>query len=118
GFRLLWNTNGTFQARDKPYPHNPEATYTRMLTGDLQNDRFEDVIVLGNRGAHVFRFATNGFAMDVGPFSRLQSLNAADGALVDLDFTGKLDLVVVTGETNDVRIYRQFGPTLFTDITS
>lgn len=119
GFRLLWNSNGTFRAAIEAYPHNPDANYTKMLVGDLQNDRFEDVIVLGDQGAHVFRFATNGFAMDVGPFSRLQNLNAIDGALVDLDFTGKLDLVAVTGgETNSLRLFRQFGPTLFTDITS
>ena len=118
GFRLLWNTNGTFSPAAEVYPHKPDAKYTKMLVGDLQNDRSEDVIVLGNQGAHVFRFTTNGFAMDVGPFSRLQNLNAVDGALVDLDFTGKLDLVVVTGQTNDLRILRQFGPMLFSDITS
>jgi hypothetical protein len=37
---------------------------------------------------------------------------------MDLDFTGKLDLIAVTGGTNDVRVYRQFGPLLFSDITS
>ena len=118
GFRLLWNSNATFSGSADVYPHNPQATYTKMLVGDLQNDRSEDVIVLGSDGAHVFRFDTNGFAMDVGPFSRLQNLNAVDGALVDLDFTGKLDLIVATGGTNEIRILRQFGPMLFSDITS
>src|SRR5262249_49192397 len=56
--------------------------------------------------------------MDVAPFSRLAGLSAIDGALVDLDFTGKLDLIAVTAGTNDARLYRQFGPLLFTDITS
>src|SRR6185295_15141769 len=55
--------------------------------------------------------------MDVGPFSRLLNLQATDGALVDLDFTGKLDLLAITAQTNDLRLYRQFGPLLFTDIT-
>jgi tetratricopeptide (TPR) repeat protein len=118
GFRLLWNSNAVFEATDEAYPAIPDAKYAKMLVGDLQNDRFEDVIVLGDKGAHLFRFATNGFAMDVAPFSRLQGLSATDGALVDLDFTGKLDLVAVTAQTNDLRVYRQFGPLLFTDITS
>ncbi|HEX7862007.1 MAG TPA: tetratricopeptide repeat protein [Verrucomicrobiae bacterium] len=117
GFRLLWNSNAVFQPDAEPYPHNPEAKYTKMLVGDMQNDRFEDVVVLSDRGAHIFKFATNGMAMDVAPFSRLQGLAATDGALADLDFTGKLDLLAVTANTNDVRLYRQFGPLLFTDIT-
>ena len=116
GFRLLWNSNAVFQSDAEPYPAIPDAKFTRMLVGDLQNDRFEDVVVLSDKGAQIFKFATNGFAMDVGPFSRLQTSAATDGALVDLDFTGKLDLLTVAG-TNDVRLYRQFGPMLFTDIT-
>ena len=118
GFRLLWNSNAVFQANDEPYPGIPDAKYTKMLVGDLQNDRYEDVVVLSDKGAHVFKFATNGLAMDVGPFSRLQSLAAVDGALADLDFTGKLDLLTVSAQTNDIRLFRQFGPMLFTDITS
>lgn len=120
GFQLLWNNNGKFEATDEPYPHNPQATYTKMLVGDLQNDnnRYDDIVVLGDKGAHIFKFATNGFAMDVSPFSRLQGLAAIDGALVDLDFTGTLDLLVVTAETNDVRLFRQSGPFLFTNITA
>ncbi|MGZ8920208.1 MAG: FG-GAP repeat domain-containing protein, partial [Limisphaerales bacterium] len=88
-----------------------------MLVGDLQNDRYEDVVVLSDKGAHIFKFATNGFAMDVGPFSRMQGAAAIDGALADLDFTGKLDLLTVTAQTNDIRLYRQFGPLLFTETT-
>jgi outer membrane protein assembly factor BamD (BamD/ComL family) len=118
GFRLLWNSNAVFQPADEPYPAIPDAKYSKMLAGDLQNDRYEDVLVLGDKGAHIFKFATNGMAMDVGPFSRLQNVAAIDGALVDLDFTGKLDLLTVGAGTNAVRLYRQFGPLLFTDITA
>src|SRR5262249_42347446 len=118
GFRLLWNTNGTFHPFDAPHPAIPAAKYSKMLVGDLQNDRFDDIIVLGDKGSHLFKFATNGMATDVSSLSRLSSLSAIDGTLMDLDFTGKLDLIAVTGNTNDVRIYRQFGPLLFTDITS
>lgn len=117
GFRLLWNSNAVFTPSGEAYPAIPDAHYTRALVGDLQNDRFEDVVVLGDKGTHIFKFATNGAAMDVGPFSRLQSLAAVDGVLMDLDFTGKLDLLAVTSGTNDLRLFRQFGPMLFTDIT-
>jgi hypothetical protein len=65
----------------------------------------------------VIRFGANDFEADVSAFSRLKSVNAIDGLLIDLDFTGKLDLVAVT-PTNDVRIYRQMGPLYFTDITA
>lgn len=118
GFKLLWNTNAVFGSEDEPYPVIPGAKYSKMLVGDLQNDRAEDVVVLSDKGAHIFKFSTNGFAMDVGPFSRLQGLTAADGALADLDFTGTLDLIAVTESTNDLRLFRQFGPLLFTDVTA
>ena len=118
GFRLLWNSNGTFTASEDIYPSLPGAKYSKLLVGDLNNDRDEDIIALSDKGANIFKFATNGASMDVAPFSRLLNLEAIDGALVDLDFTGKLDLVAVTSKTNDLRLYRQFGPLLFTDITS
>jgi len=118
GFRLLWNTQGTFHPQGAPHPAMPAATYSKMLVGDLQNDRFDDIIVLGDRGSHVFKFGTNGLAMDVSSLSRLNALSARDGTLMDLDFTGKLDLIALTGNTNELRVYRQFGPLLFTDITS
>ena len=115
GFRLLRNTQGTFQADASPLPAIPGANYTKMLVGDLQNDRVPDVVVLGDQGSHVFSFGTNGLAMDV---PGLSGLSAMDGTLMDLDFTGKLDLVAVGGKPNEVRIYRQFGPLAFADITS
>ncbi|MBF8306034.1 MAG: Tetratricopeptide 2 repeat protein [Acidobacteria bacterium] len=139
-FRLLWNSNGTFHPFGAPHPAIPTADYSKMLVGDLQNDRFDDIIVLGNKGSHLFKFATNGLATDVSALSRLSTLSAIAGTLIDLDFTGKLDLIAVTGspspalphpqrsgrvgeglgmgEGGAVRVFRQFGPLLFTDITS
>ena len=118
GFRLLWNSNGTFHPYAAPYPALPAANYSKMLVGDLQNDRFDDIVVLGDKGSHLFKFATNGLATDVSTLSRLNDLSAIDGTLMDLDFTGKLDLLAVSEVTNDVRLYRQFGPLIFTNITS
>src|SRR5438552_610019 len=137
-FRMLWNSNGTFHPYGAPYPAIPTANYSKVLVGDLQNDRLDDIVVLGEKGSHLFKFGTNGLAMDVSSLSRLSTLSAIDGTLMDLDFTGKLDLIAVTaqrlptevgvpargvyGGTPDssgssVRVYRQFGPLLFTDIT-
>jgi Flp pilus assembly protein TadD len=117
-FRLLWNSNGMLRPYGDSYPAVAGAKYSKMLVGDLQNDRFDDVIVLGDKGSHVFTFATNGVAKDDSAFSGLSGLSASDGLLMDLDFTGKLDLIVVGGQTNDVRVHRQFGPLVFNEIAS
>jgi Flp pilus assembly protein TadD len=118
GFRLLRNTNGLFRPVGVLYPAIPGGRYAKMLVGDLQNDRFSDIVVLGDKGSHLFKFATNGVAADAAQASRLHTLRATDGTLMDLDFTGKLDLVAVTDDPHDVRVLRQFGPLLFQDITS
>jgi Flp pilus assembly protein TadD len=118
GFRLLLNSNGVFRASGQPLPTTPGTTYQKMLVGDLQNDRFEDVIALGDKGTRVFRFATNGAFTDVSAFSKLASLAAIDGDLVDLDFTGKLDLIAITANTNSVRVFRNLGNLYFQDISA
>ena len=61
GFRLLWNSNGIFQPYAAPYPAIPGANFSKMLVGDLQNDRFEDVVVLGDKGSHLFKFGITGW---------------------------------------------------------
>ena len=116
-FVLLLNTNHAFKPVGDPAPAIPGNKYRKTLVADLQNDRFEDVIVLGEKGSHVFSFATNGAFMENTAFTRLQGLGAIDGALVDLDFTGKLDLLAVTA-TNDVRFFRNLGNMYFRDITA
>ncbi len=118
GFRLLWNTNGMFRSGGKVLPALTNGLYHKSLVADLQNDRFEDVIVIGEGGSHVFKFATNGVFTEVTAFSRLKNLAAKDAALVDLDFTGKLDLLAITARTNDLRLFRNLGNFLFKDITS
>ncbi len=115
GFRLLWNSNGVLRAHGATYPGKPGGGYARMLVGDLQNDRFEDVIVLGSGGSQIFQFQTNGVAAEVAVAGSLSDLRARDGLLMDLDFTGKLDLVVVSEPAQDVRLFRQFGPFQFSE---
>jgi len=117
-FELLRNSNGVFRSHGTHYPGIPSAKYSKMLVGDLQNDRCDDIVVLGDKGSHVFKFDTNGFAADVSISNRFDALGARDGLLMDLDFTGKLDLLAVGSSTNDLRLYRQFGPFAFNEITS
>jgi cytochrome c-type biogenesis protein CcmH/NrfG len=117
GFRLLANRNGTFRPEGPAFPAHADGAYATMLVGDLQNDRFPDVVVLGENGSHVFAFGTNGLAADVSVQSGLSTLRARHGTLMDLDFTGKLDLLAVAAPTNDVRLFRQFGSLSFRDIT-
>jgi hypothetical protein len=117
GFRLLWNSNGVLSPYGATYPAIAGATYSKILVGDLQNDRFDDIIVLGNQGTHLFTFATNGLATDISATNQIRALDAIDGLLMDLDFTGKLDLIAVNAHTNRVGLYRQFGPLLFNEIT-
>lgn len=124
GFRVLSNSKGQFSPLGEllvPVNEAGEprmaAEYQRMLVADLNHDRYEDVIVLGREATHVFKFATNGAATETTAFTRLQGLTAMDGALVDLDFSGKVDLVAITA-THDIRVFRNLGNLLFRDITA
>jgi Flp pilus assembly protein TadD len=117
-FRLLLNSNGTFHAGGNAMPTLPGSRYLRTLVADLNNDRYDDVVVLGDKGSHVFKFATNAAITDVSRFSRLAQVTAENGVLVDLDFSTKLDLLVVRTQTNDVRVLRNLGNPYFTDGTT
>jgi Flp pilus assembly protein TadD len=122
GFRVLLNTKGVFQPQGEIIPGKTGAKYTRCLVGDVDNDRYEDVVALGDQGVHLFKFGTNASATDITRFSRLNDAPAVDGALVDLDFTGKLDLLLVTPGTGSVRVMRNLGSSggaaYFKDITA
>ena len=104
GLALLWNSHGTFSAKSAPFPSNagkPNA----ILVGDLQNDRFEDAIVLGDNGSQVIRFATNGAMFDATAISGLKNLRAKAGVLTDIDFIGKLGLVAIEATNGTFRTY-------------
>jgi Flp pilus assembly protein TadD len=121
GFRLLMSNTGKFQPLGEAIPGRPGAKYTRAFVGDINNDRYEDVIVVGDQGVQLFKLATNGNVTDLTQFSRLTDTPSVDGALVDLDFTGKLDLVLVTRGERKLQVLRNLGSTggnpYFKDIT-
>ncbi|MBL9126314.1 MAG: VCBS repeat-containing protein, partial [Verrucomicrobiales bacterium] len=107
---------GTFRPGPTRFPVPDDGAYSKLLVGDLENDRFEDVVVLGTRGSLVYRFAWNAVVSEVTAPGQLRALRAVDGALMDLDFTGKLDLVAVTADTGEAKVLRQFGPLRFEDV--
>ena len=120
GFRLLDNTGGRFAPRGLLLPGVSGAKYRRCLVADLQNvqnDRFEDVLVIGDQGAHVFKFATNAQITDATAFSQMKGVPATDGVLLDLDFTAKLDLLAINPTNQTLRVMRNLG-LYFTDKTA
>ena len=118
GFRLLDNQKGKFVPVGEPVAVSSNGGYRTCLVGDLNNDRFEDIVVLGAQASHVFRFATNGQFRDVTAASGLKDLKGSDGLLADLDFTGKLDLLTVLPDGQGVRVYRNLGNGYFMDSTT
>jgi Flp pilus assembly protein TadD len=117
-FRLLDNLRGKFTPIGDAMPGVTNATYRCCLVGDLNNDRFEDVVILGEQASHVFRFATNGQFREMTAASGLKGIKAHDGLLADLDFTGKLDLLTVLPEAEGLRVYRNLGNGYFMDSTT
>jgi tetratricopeptide (TPR) repeat protein len=115
GFRLLVNNQGRFEPLGNLLTLKSNATYLKCLSGDLDNDGFEDVVMLGEQDSRAFKFETNGQFRDFTRASGLQNLKARDGILADLDFTGKLDLLAVLPEGNGLRVYRNLGNFYFAD---
>ena len=117
GFRVLSNQNGHFEPLGELLPAKPGMHYRRCLVGDLNNDRVEDVIVLGEQASHVFKFATNGQAREITAFAGLKDLKARDGLLADLDFTGKLDLLGIRPDGSGLILCRNLGSFFFQEKT-
>ncbi len=116
-FRLLINTGGKLTPATTPVAVTPGARYDKVLVGDLNRDRYEDIVILGDRGLHAFRLATNGLMTDSTAFSNLRNQPAVDGLLADLDFTGNLDLILITPTNHAVQVLRNLGSMYFTNGT-
>lgn len=115
GFRLLTNNgSGRFGPHPTLLPGVPGANYRRSLVGDLQNDRYEDIIILGEKAGHVFKFATNQGVSEITRFAGLKDLVGSDGVLIDFDFTGKLGLIAIQPGGGAVKVYRNLGNSYFT----
>lgn len=117
GFRVLDNKQGTFQSSNTLLPANESETASKVLVGDFQNDRLDDVLVLGTNGSRLFKWEENGAITDVTSSTGLGALRADTGLLMDLDFTGKLDIVAVSSSDHTLKVWRQSSPLNFSDVT-
>jgi tetratricopeptide (TPR) repeat protein len=117
-FRVLGNTGGKFKPIGDALPALAGEEYRRVLVGDLNNDGIDDCIVLGDHGARAFLLSPGGAAKDITPTCGLADVVAGDGALADLDFTGKLGLWVASPDGNSVRFFRNQGNLTFKDTSA
>ncbi len=115
--RLLWNSNAVFSARADPLAVATAGIPRTLAVGDLNNDRYEDLVVAGDRGTAIVRLATNGALSDVTRISNLATNPAVTVAVADWEFTGKLGLLALT-PSGGFRLYRGFGNLAFRDATA
>ena len=115
GFRLLLNTNGAFRPHPQFWPGVAGSKYSRCLVGDLNNDGAPDALCLGDKGVTLLKFTTNGTIADATAFAGLKNVAAIDGALIDLDFRGSLDLIAINPGGQGVRVLRNLGNMYFSD---
>jgi Tfp pilus assembly protein PilF len=108
GVALLWNDKGAFAAKAPPLALPAAEGATRLIVGDLQNDRIEDAVLTGPKGVVALRFMTNGSFSDATRFAGLAGAKGTQGVLADLDFTGKLGLWTADGDGH-VRGYTNLG---------
>ncbi len=113
GFALLDNRGGHFSVLGRPLPAPAVSGYRAILTGDLDNDGFDDVVVLGEEDSRVFKFYAHGRVRDATRAAGLEGLKATSGLLADLDFTGNLDMVAVRPDGAGLAIYRNLGNLYF-----
>ncbi len=117
GVQLLWNSNGVFDAYGPEVPIAGASGIRDIVVGDLQNDRYEDAVLIGTEGISTLRFATNGAFVDSTRTSRLGAIKGRTGVLADLDFTGKLGLEVI-GVEGRLRSFTNLGTGLFREAVS
>lgn len=113
GFVLLDNRAGEFTPLGRPVRVPAGATYRTALTGDLDNDGFDDVIVLGEQDSRVFKFYAQGRVREATRAAGLEGVKATAGLLADLDFSGNLDLIVAPPDGTGLGLYRNLGNFFF-----
>jgi tetratricopeptide (TPR) repeat protein len=110
---LLRNEKGALRPQGDPLPGDA----SQLLLGDLQNDHVEDVVALGPEGFRVFKFNTNGVALDITAQSGLPGIRASHALLADLDLTGKLDLMAIGADGASLLYLRNQGNSIFADMS-
>ena len=124
GFQLLLQREGRFEPEGFPYPPLEGATYWKCLVGDLQHKtslmggRQEDVVLLTDQGTQVFRVSPSGMLSDSSLFAQIADQRLLMGHLIDLDLTGKLDLVGLNPTNRSLVFLRNQGNFSFIDHTA
>ena len=119
GFQLLVQSPEGFQAAGFPVPALPEARYSQCLIGDLQHQgtmrtgQQEDAILVSDQGMQVFQISPNGLITDSSMFARIAELNAEKARLIDIDITGKLDLLTIESTNRSLLFHRNLGTLSF-----
>ncbi len=116
-FRVLRNAGGKFLVSNQSFPFTNGGHYTRWLVADLNKDAIPDALVLGDRGVHLYRFATNGTATETTRFAGLDQFAAVEGLFADLNFRGDLDLVAV-GTNGALRVMSNLQNMYFVDTST
>lgn len=109
GFALLDNRAGRFTVLGRPMRTPADGAYRAALPGDLDNDGFDDVVVLGENDSRVFKFYAQGRMRDATRAVGLEGLKAAGGLLADLNFSGNLDLVTIQTGGAGLGLHRNLG---------
>jgi tetratricopeptide (TPR) repeat protein len=116
-FRVLLNRGGKFATNGQSFPFTNGGDYTRWLVADLNKDATPDALVLGDKGVHLYRFATNGTATETTRFAGLDQFAAVDGLFADLNFRGDLDLVAI-GTNGALRVMSNLQNMYFVDTST
>lgn len=117
-FRLLMNSNGVFSPQGESIAAQEGNTFERAVVGDVQNDDYEDVIMLGSTGVQYFKFATNGVFVDQTIFAGMKEIKGANGLLADMNSDANLDLLAVRPDGTGMQLFENLGPPYFIDKTA
>ncbi len=122
-FRLLKNNGATLEPSGEPHPLREGDRIHQILTGDIQNSGFEDIIALADSGTYAFNMKTNGLFIEQASFANLAELRAERGWLADINYTGHVDLIAqnspgVSGSSTNLLTLENIGNFYFFDVTS
>ena len=108
-WRLLCSSNGTFKPMEKAIPALEGNSWRQCLVGDLNNDRTEEILALGEQGVQVLKISTNRVMTDATMATRLGKVQGIAGLLADVGYKGKLDLLAITPTNRTIEYFKNLG---------